>query len=202
MIHCLIMFKLLFLLVGEICMAGIKVNNDAWYKDMPEFMMEGYWACMISSSELYDKYINSVSIPQLNLDYEITNYGLVNFKEKVAYGEGTFEYYDDVDGTFNAFLDEWVRSIFNETNNYVESNWRSQYRTIILEYYRMISGVRHSVVQYKLEGCYPKGISDVSAEEEGGDRKTYSFSFVLQKVTPTFGNGISTILDVTHNKLS
>ena len=181
---------------------GISINNDAWYLKVPEFMFEGYWGCRISSSDVYDKYIQSVSIPQLNLDYDVTNYGLVNFKEKVQYGEGTIEYYDDVEGTFNAFLDGWVREVFNESSNYVNSNWRGAYKTIVVEYYRMISGVRKSIVQYTLNGCYPKGISDVSTDEEAGERKTNSFSFVVQKVTPTFGDSITTIFDNSHTQLT
>ena len=180
-------------------MAGIQINNDAWYVNMPELMLEGYWACKIGlNDEIFDRYITTMSIPQLNLEYEVTNFGLVKFQNKAEYGEGTFDYMDDVNGTFNSELNKWVNEVYNESTCSVKSSWRNAYRTIIVEYYRMINGKRNSIVQYRLLGCYPKGVSDVSADSTTGDLKTNTFTFIVSKVDSFYGENINTILDSNH----
>ena len=141
----------------------------------------------------FDKYIQSVTIPQLNFSYKTTEYGMVNFEEKSAYDDVTLTFYDDIKGSCLAFFTDWMSFIFDEDRNCLLPNWRYEAKDILVTYYRAIYTNFTPIVSYKMRKCLPKNLSDVSAEEEAGDRKTFSVNLSCQRVinvplSSKFGN--------------
>ena len=52
----------------------------------------------------------------------------------------------------------------------------------MITYYRAIYTNFTPIVSYKMRKCLPKSISDVSAEEETGSRKTFSVNLSCQRI--------------------
>ena len=99
-------------------MASFRIGNPFCQRMLPEYELEGYWTCDIKDDKGmldnngrqrnnsifvgeymplgFDAYVQSVSIPQLSLDYENKNYGLMMFKEKSPYDDVTITFYDDL----------------------------------------------------------------------------------------------------------
>ena len=55
-------------------------------------------------------------------------------------------------------------------------------KDIIVTNYRKIWGRIQKTATYGLLKCLPKGISEISMEDDGGDRKNYSLQLICQKV--------------------
>jgi hypothetical protein len=174
-------------------MANFGIGNPFWQYSMPEYELEGLWACnMIDDDDVakvdsfmplgFDKYIQSVSIPQLSLDYETTNYGLMKFKEKSPYDDVTMTFYDDSEGSCMAFFQEWMFNIYDENRCALRPRWRYHTKTINLAYYRQFYSTITTSTFYKMVKCLPKSISEISAEEDGGERKTFSVTIATQRV--------------------
>lgn len=171
----------------------MNIAVSAWNTTLPEFTLEGYWCAKIVdltgnsiSSTTYfsniDLYLQSVSIPQLSLDMEANDFGLINFKGKSPYDELTLTFYDDVYASMSSFFMDWLHCIYSETNQVVQSNWRKEAKNIYLEYYRLFSGGVKNIMEFQAYRCLPKSMSEVSAEEEAGSRKTFSVSLLPQIV--------------------
>lgn len=187
-------------------MASFGIGNPFWQMMLPEYELEGYWTVDIKDDKGmkdirgnshanrihvgtymplgFDPYVKDVSIPQLSLDYENTNFGLMKFKEKSAYDDITITFYDDLKGSCLGFFTDWLHTIYDEKsgNQSLKPNWRYETKTITVEYFRQFyTGVK-TIVQYKMVKCLPKSIAEISADEEGGDRKTFSVTIATQRV--------------------
>ena len=130
----------------------------------------------------FDKYIQSTNIPQLNFNYKTTEYGMINFEEKSAYGDITLTFYDDIKGSCLAFFTDWMSFIFDEDRNCLLPNWRYEAKNIHVTYYRAIYTNFTPIVSYKIRKCLPKSISDINVEEEVSGRKTFSVTLECQRV--------------------
>lgn len=130
----------------------------------------------------FDKYIQSATIPQLNFSYKTTEYGMINFEEKSAYDDISITFYDDIQGSCLAFFTDWMKFIYDEDRNCLLPNWRYEAKDVLITYYRAIYTNFTPIVSYKMRKCLPKSISDVSAEEETGSRKTFSVNLSCQRI--------------------
>lgn len=189
-------------------MANVDIGGNSWYSSVPEYEMEGMWTCDIQDDKLsppndievgnympkgFDNYVQNVSIPQLSLGYKITNFGFPSFDEKSSYSEVTINFYDDTEGSCLAFFTDWLHTIYDEQKNCVKPNWRYQTKTIIVEYFRTFN-YRNNITEkdfsnrikrikrYKMVKCLPMSLSEISADDDGGDRKTFSVQIATQKV--------------------
>ena len=206
-------------------MGKFTVSYSAWYKQVPEFELEGLWGCAIENGLYntlngtvpkadandvnFDVFIKSVSIPQLKLEAESTTFGLINYTGKSAYDNVTLEFYDDINGTCLNFFNNWLGSVYDNENNAFRANWRYEDKDIFVEYYRKLrrntdvdneSKYIKSIVQYHLIRCLPISIDSINADESGGDRKTFSVTLATQKVIDKFGNDIATKCDNVLNE--
>lgn len=181
-------------------MANFGIGNSSWINLIPEYELEGFWTCEIFDNDIkgvgktnsimvsnymplgFDSYIQSVSIPQLSLDYDSTNFGLMNFKEKSPYDDVTLNFYDDVYGSCLGFFSDWLHTIYDEKNISLKPNWRYETKRIEVKYFKLFSDNIKTITQYNMVKCLPKSISEVSTDEEGGDRKTFSVTIATQKV--------------------
>lgn len=136
----------------------------------------------------FDKYIQSVNIPQLNFSYKTTEYGMVNFEEKSAYEDVTLTFYDDIQGSCLGFFSDWMHFIYDEDKNCLLPNWRYEAKDILVTYYRAIYTNFTPIVSYKMRKCLPKNISDINSEEEVSGRKTFSVNLTCQKVINNINN--------------
>lgn len=198
-------------------MASFEIGNPFWQWTVPEYELEGYWTCDIkdtSSGERnqvsvatymplgFDKYVQSVSIPQTTLNYENNEWGLISFKEKSPYDDVTITFYDDTKGTCLGFFTEWLHSIYHEFDNTLQPYWRYQAKTISVTYFRQFFTGIEPIASYKMIKCLPKSISEISAEEEAGTRKTFSVSLIPQRVqtsttrTLNFDSEMTTLADI------
>ena len=173
-------------------MANFAIADPFWQYHIPEYELEGYWYCSIvdgstpSSSDKhnsfsantyvaeFDKYIQSVSIPQKAFSYENTEYGMISFKEKSPYDDVTLSCYDDIEGNCFGFFLRWMDSIFDEKKNALKSNWRYEAKDIIVSCYRILWGKTYTIKSYRMIKCLPKSLAEVSQEEDAGSRKTFS----------------------------
>ena len=184
-------------------MGSFSVNYDTWYNSLPEFEIEGLWGCVIEDctgnkysvsfeNNTFDNFIQSVSIPQLTLEMDSTSFGMINFKEKSPYDDVTLTFYDDFKGSCMNFFTKWMSYVYDEANTALQPNWRYEAKNIFVEYYRKFTnGVVKPVTQYEMKKCLPKSLAEVSAEEEAGDRKTFSVTLAVQRVKVTTGSSIS-----------
>jgi hypothetical protein len=188
-------------------MASFGIGNISWQQRMPEYELEGYWTCDIiddpdgmedirgnkhnNSIKVsnymplgFDSYVQNVSIPQLSLNYEVNNLGFMKFKEKSAYDDVTMGFYDDLEGSCLGFFTDWLHTIYDESsgNQIVKPNWRYETKTIEVKYYRLINDTVKTIAHYKMVKCLPKGVSEISADEDSGDRKTFSVTLATQRV--------------------
>lgn len=187
-------------------MASFGIGNPFWQRMLPEYELEGYWTCDIKDnlSTLdnngvsrdnsifvgeymplgFDAYVKDVNIPQLSLDYENTNFGLMKFKEKSAYDDFTITFYDDLEGSCLGFFTDWLHTIYNEESGEqsLRPNWRYETKTINVKYFRQFYTSIKTISHYKMVKCLPKSIAEISADEEGGDRKTFSVTIATQRV--------------------
>lgn len=187
-------------------MSSFGIGNPFWQKSLPEYELEGYWVCDISDDvgminnrgenrknsilvgeympSGFDNYVQGVSIPQLALEYETNNFGLMEFKEKSSYDDCTITFYDDLKGSCLGFFQDWLHTIYNEesTRQSLRPNWRYETKTINLKYYRQFYTGIQTIVHYKMVKCLPKSIAEISAEEEGGSRKSFSVTISTQRV--------------------
>ena len=184
-------------------MANMNLND--WYKYVPEFQNEGYWSIDIIdgtstintsqsvlansirfsdyvSHDNIDFYIQSVNVPQMNLEFETNSYGLISFKEKSPYDDVTINFYDDVKASLISFFTDWMHCIYDEANNCVRAKWRYEAKDIKLKYYKILSDSLINTVSYSAKRCLPKSISEISADESAGDRKQYSVVLQCQKI--------------------
>ena len=203
-------------------MGKFTVSHSAWYNQLPEYELEGLWGCAIenglnnsltedkgvpiadANNVNFDLYIKSVSIPQLKLEAESTTFGLINYTGKSAFDNATIEFYDDVDGTCLNFFNTWLSAIYDINNNAFRANWRYEDKDIFVEYYRKFrkaTSIKEDtkfvkpIVQYHLIRCLPISIDTISAEEGGGERKTFSVTLATQRVINNFGKDIATKCD-------
>lgn len=187
-------------------MASFGIGNPFWQRMLPEYELEGYWTCDIKddigmrdnkgkskNNTIYvgkymplgfDAYVQSVSIPQLSLDYENNNYGLMTFKEKSPYDDVTITFYDDLKGSCLGFFTDWLHAIYDEESGEqsLKPNWRYETKTIEVKYFRQFYTAIKTIAHYKMVKCLPKSIAEISADEEGGDRKTFSVTIATQRV--------------------
>ena len=193
-------------------MADFSIANPFWQHNFPEYELEGLWTCAIrdvnptmsNDSPIllknrpdlkhnsirvddyiplgFDKYISSVSIPQLNFSYKTTEYGMVNFDEKSAYDDVTLTFYDDIKGSCLSFFTDWMSFIFDEDRNCLLPNWRYEAKDVLVTYYRAIYTNFTPIVSYKMRKCLPKSISDVSVDEEVNGRKSFSVNLSCQRI--------------------
>ena len=173
------------------------LTEESWYKHIPEFELEGLWYINIldgdrnsikyddyfSSNSRVDYYVQDVSFPQLNLNYDTTDLGMIYFKDKTPYDEVTVTIYDDLSGSFKGFINDWLHSIYDEKKKCVKRNWRYEAKDLIVTNYRLINDKIQNTTEYSILRCLPKGLSDISVNEESSNgRKSYSFRLVCQKV--------------------
>lgn len=181
-------------------MANFEIGNPFWMYAMPEFELEGHWTCKIYDNDIsgvgkhnsiiassymplgFDSYIQGVSIPQLSLDYDNNNFGLMKFKEKSSYDDVTITFYDDVYGSCLGFFSDWLHTIYDEHTVSLKPNWRYETKRIEVKYFRLFYNSIKTITQYTMVKCLPKSISEISADEEGGDRKTFSVTLGTQRV--------------------
>lgn len=185
-------------------MASFGIGNPFWQRMLPEYELEGYWTCDIVDDEGtldnrgnqkansvnvgkymplgFDAYVQSVSIPQLSLDYENTNFGLMKFKEKSAYDDVTITFYDDLKGSCLGFFSDWLHTVYNEDTMALLPNWRYETKSIEVKYFRQLYNNIKTIAHYKMVKCLPKSIAEISADEEGGNRKTFSVTIATQRV--------------------
>lgn len=185
-------------------MASFEIGNPFWQFMVPEYELEGYWTCTIyddvsnspnknSLAHLaiplgFDKYVQSVNIPQIALNYENNEYGLMSFKEKSAYDDVTISFYDDLYGRCFGFFRAWLNTVYDEKRNCLMPNWRYEAKDIVVSYYRALYGNVQTIASYKMIKCLPKSISEVSTEEEVSGRKTFSVSLLPQRVENATNN--------------
>lgn len=185
-------------------MASFGIGNPFWQRMLPEYELEGYWTCDIVDDKGtldnrgnqkansvnvgkymplgFDAYVQSVSIPQLSLDYENTNFGLMKFKEKSAYDDVTITFYDDLKGSCLGFFSDWLHTVYNEDTMALLPNWRYETKSIEVKYFRQLYNDVKTIAHYKMVKCLPKSIAEISADEEGGNRKTFSVTIATQRV--------------------
>ncbi len=181
-------------------MASFGIGNPFWQRMLPEYELEGYWTCDIVDNDIngvgksnsimvgtymplgFDAYVKDVSIPQLSLDYENTNFGLMKFKEKSAYDDVTITFYDDLKGSCLGFFSDWLHTVYDEDTMALQPNWRYETKSIEVKYFRQLYNDIKTIAHYKMVKCLPKSIAEISADEEGGDRKTFSVTIATQRV--------------------
>ena len=181
-------------------MASFRIGNPFWQRMLPEYELEGYWTCDIVDNDIngvgkhnsimvgtymplgFDAYVKDVSVPQLSLDYENTNFGLMKFKEKSAYDDVTMTFYDDLKGSCLGFFSDWLHTIYDEDTMALQPNWRYETKRIEVKYFRQFYTGIKTITNYKMVKCLPKSIAEISADEEGGDRKTCSVTLATQRV--------------------
>lgn len=173
------------------------IENPFWYYNLPEYQLEGIWACKIEDNDKnlfnqtanwfkngIDGYVHSISIPQLSFGYENTDFNMINFKDKSPYDDTTISFYDDIYGTALSFFKKWMSYIYDEDEHALQYNWRYETKDIYVSYYRQffLTERMKPSMKYLLKRCLPKSISEISAEEDGGNRKTFSVVLACQKV--------------------
>jgi len=175
-------------------MASFEIGNPFWQWMLPEYELEGYWTCAIyddinntiNAKFLmplgFDRYVQNVSIPQIALNYENTEYGLMSFKEKSSYDDVSITFYDDLRGTCFGFFRNWLRFVYDEQRNCLMPNWRYEAKDIVVSYYRALYGKVQTIASYRMIKCLPKSIAEVSTEEEVSGRKTFSVNLIPQRV--------------------
>ena len=181
-------------------MASFRIGNPFWQRMLPEYELEGYWTCDIVDNDIngvgkhnsimvgtymplgFDAYVKDVSVPQLSLDYENTNFGLMKFKEKSAYDDVTMTFYDDLKGSCLGFFSDWLHTIYDEDTMALQPNWRYETKRIEVKYFRQFYTGIKTITNYKMVKCLPKSIAEISADEECGDRKTFSVTLATQRV--------------------
>lgn len=182
--------------MGKFITTGTFLTDAFWFSNMPEFELEGLWYLDVLDgnentiswgsyflpNQRVDYYISSVNIPQLNLNYETTDIGMVYFKEKSAYEDVTINFYDDLHGSFKSFINDWLHCIYDEKTQSVKAKWRYEAKDLVVTNYRMIWGKIQKTATYGLLRCLPKGISEITMDDDGGDRKGYSLQLICQKV--------------------
>lgn len=184
-------------------MASFGIGNPFWMYMLPEYELEGYWVCSIEDNDVeegkgkntvmtdlympkgFDNYIQSVSIPQLSLDYDNTSYGLMTFKEKSAYDDVTLTFYDDVQGSCLGFFKAWLDAIYDEDGVVLKSNWRYETKRVIVKYFRQLFTGIKTIASYTMTKCLPKSLAEIDADEDGGERKTFSITLATQRVYTT-----------------
>ena len=177
-------------------MASLSVinKNPFWHYEVPEFELEGWWYInfidenknTIRSTSYFttdmDYYVQSVTIPQLQLNYESNDFGFVSFKEKSAYDDVTITFCDDLKSSFKSFIVDWLHCVFDEDKHALKQNWRYEAKEIEVSNCRLLWGKPVITAKYQLMRCLPKNISEISMEEEAGSKKTYSVQLACQKV--------------------
>ena len=159
-------------------MASFEIGNPFWQFVVPEYELEGYWTCAIydevsnspnknSLAHLaiplgFDKYVQSVNIPQISLDYENNEYGLMSFKEKSPYDDITVSFYDDLYGRCFGFFRAWLNSVYDEQRNCLMPNWRYEAKRIEVKYFRQFYTGIKTITNYKMVKCLPKSIAEIS----------------------------------------
>ena len=184
-------------------MAGFEIGNPFWQFMVPEYELEGYWTCKIFDDDVnnsktclakiklplgFDKYVQTVSIPQLSVNYENTEYGLMSFKEKSPYDDISISFYDDLKGNCFGFFRNWLNHVYDEQRNCLMPNWRYEAKDIVVSYYRAFYNKIQTIASYRMIKCLPKNLADVSTEEEVSGRKTFSVSLVAQRVEDATNN--------------
>ena len=208
-------------------MASFNIKNNSWNTMVPEFEIEGFWGCdivdgvnvssygnanSIRVSDYFpngiDIYISNITFPQLNLDYENNEFGLISFKEKSPYDEVTINFYDDLNSSCKSFFMDWLHSVYDETKQALNLNWRYEAKDMFVSYYRpMYNSVSNSTdikitSSYKIVKCLPKGISEISTDEESGSRKSYSVVLACQAVKDTLNKMRNTTYSDTEYYLN
>lgn len=182
--------------MGKFITTGTFLTDVFWKDNVPEFELEGLWyldfidgdkntlkySDYFSPNTRIDYYISSVNIPQLTLNYEATDIGMIYFKDKSAYDEITINFYDDLDGSFKGFVTDWLHTIYDERTQSIKPKWRYEAKDIHVTNYRKIWGRIQKTTVYGLLKCLPKGISEISMEDDGEGRKSYSLRLICQKV--------------------
>lgn len=161
--------------------------------EIPDFMMNGRWEITILRPTIdtttlittmgntfidfgdINAYTNEVSIPQEKLKYEKTSFNYINFDGEDEYGDVTIKYFDDIKLSLSSKFQKWLDSVWNKEKRVLRSNWRSQYRDIIVRLRNPLYGQKYSK-SYKLCRCYPIGIDDLDL---GNDSEVMEFSFNL-----------------------
>ena len=80
----------------------------------------------IIPQDFLDPYIEEVTIPQMSLKYEKTDFDMINFEDKENFDDITLTFKDDIYGTCLDFFYRWTNSIFDIDNNCLKSNWRNE----------------------------------------------------------------------------
>lgn len=186
--------------MGKFITTGTFLTDVFWKDNVPEFELEGLWYLDIIDNDSGDRkntikysdyfspntrvdyYISSVNIPQLNLNYDATDIGMIYFKDKSAYDTITLSFYDDLNGSFKGFVTDWLHTIYDERTQSIKPNWRYEAKDITVTNYRKIWGRIQKTATYGLLKCLPIGISEISMEDDGGSRKSYSLQLICQKV--------------------
>ena len=174
-------------------------SSRGWWNNFPEFQIEGYWTCSIANRtgnkftntpnvKNLGNYIQSITIPQTSLSLSVNDYGLIDFEDKSSTGDVTITFYDDLQGNLLSYFYTWLNGhIYRLDKNWVAENWRYEGKNITVTYYRKLSGGDVNCVKYELQNCIIKEISEISAEEDVGDRKTFTVNLTCERAINKFG---------------
>lgn len=174
-------------------------NIESWWSNFPEFQIEGYWTCSIANrnGNKFTKtvnvsnlgnYIQSITIPQTSLSLSVNDYGLIDFEDKSSTGDVTITFYDDLKGNLLSYFYTWLNGyVYKLDKNWVAENWRYEGKNITVTYYRKLSNGDVNCVKYELQNCIIKEISEISAEEDSSDRKTFTVNLTCERVINKFG---------------
>ena len=151
-------------------------SSRGWWNNFPEFQLEGYWTCSIENRgtntftstinvKNLGNYIQSITIPQTSLSLSVNDYGLIDFEDKSSTGDVTITFYDDLSGNLLSYFYTWLNHyVYKLDKNLVAEYWRYEGKNITVTYYRKLSNGDVDCVEYQLQNCIIKEISEISAE--------------------------------------
>lgn len=124
------------------------VWNEA---NIPEYVLENMWKVIINDSpqnsltmnsklfftdNILDNAIADIEVPQEEVEFEKTEFGLPVFKELKDYSTVTISYYDYVNTLLGGsmpitkFFQTWLDCIYDRNNHTIMNNWRNEGKDI------------------------------------------------------------------------
>ena len=103
------------------------------------YLQDSIMTTYTDGQDFLDPYISEISIPQLSIDYDKTDYDLINFKGRDAFDNVTLTFYDNAQGMCLAFFDSWLDLIFDRKKNCLRNDWRNEakiFRAKLIRIYR------------------------------------------------------------------
>ena len=147
---------------------------------------------------MFDAAVESIDIPQEELDFEKTSFGLHKFKKAKEFSDIQINYFDYAQSKFGStpithFFQEWMNNIFDTKKRVVKSRWRYHSKNLsvtLTRYYKDTKTGKPKEVtstSYYLAKCFPLSINSIDLDQNG-DRLSYSVTLSCERIQPFFNS--------------